>query len=86
MSMHSDRHIWLAWAERIRSWGLAEWVASLLEAIGPLGLLGAQALYVTQPVLQFFVTDNRLQALADLLEEPEETQGFVRLLREGGSR
>jgi hypothetical protein len=56
--------------------------ATLLEAAGPLTVLGAQALYVGQPVLRSFVPGKQIDALASMLENPAETQQFVVFLRE----
>jgi copper(I)-binding protein len=56
--------------------------AALLEAAGPLTLLGAQALYVSQPVLRSFVPGKQIDALATMLDNPAETQQFVVFLRE----
>jgi len=56
--------------------------ASLLEAAGPLTMLGAQAIYVGQPVLRSFVPGSQIDALANMLDNPAETQQFVVFLRE----
>ena len=72
-----SRADWSQWAESLRRFkldGLASW---LLEAGAPLTLLGAQALYVSQP----FVAGVKVKALAQMLEEEEETQAFARYLR-----
>jgi len=72
-----SRADWSQWAESLRRFkldGLASW---LLEAGSPLTLLTAQALYISQP----FVGGKRLDALAHMLEEEEETQAFVHYLR-----
>ncbi|HXD10773.1 MAG TPA: hypothetical protein VN653_11975 [Anaerolineales bacterium] len=72
-----SRADWSQWAESLRRFkldGLASW---LLEAGAPLTLLGAHALYVSQP----FVPDEKVTALAQMLEEEEETQAFARYLR-----
>jgi hypothetical protein len=49
----------------------------LLEAGGPLTVLGAQAVYLGQP----FLGGKKLDSLAHMLEEDEETQAFARYLR-----
>ena len=72
-----SRADWSQWAESLRRFkldGLASW---LLEAGAPLTLLGAQALFVSQP----FVPGEKIKALALMLEEESETQAFVRYLR-----
>jgi hypothetical protein len=54
--------------------GLASW---LLEAGSPLTVLGAQALYISQP----FAGGNNLESIAHMLEDEDETQAFVSYLR-----
>ena len=72
-----SRADWSHWTESLRRFkldGLASW---LLEAGAPLTLLGAQALVVSQP----FLPEGKINALAQMLEEDDETQAFVRYLR-----
>lgn len=71
---------WSHWAETLRRFkldGLASW---LFEAGAPLTMLGAQALYISQP----FLGGNRASlwvSFAHMLEEDEEVQAFARYLR-----
>ena len=72
-----QRSEWSKWAEslhRLRLDGFAAW---LLEAGGPLTILGAQAVYLSQP----FLGGKKLDALAHMLEEDKESQAFARYLR-----
>ena len=72
-----SRADWSQWAESLRRFkldGLASW---LLEAGSPLTLLGAQALYISQP----FVGGKQVESIAHMLEEKEETQAFAYYLR-----
>ena len=74
MPLHTD---WSKWVETLRRYkldGLASW---LLEAGAPLKLLGAQALYISQP----FVGGKQFEAIANMLEDEEETQAFAHYLR-----
>jgi hypothetical protein len=71
------RSEWSTWAESLRRLKLDGVAAWLLEAGGPLTVLGAQAVYLSQP----FMGGNKLDALAHMLEEDEETQAFARYLR-----
>ncbi len=80
--MSSDQHIWRVWASFLQRWGLENWVASLLEAAGPLTLLGAQVVYFSQPLLNRSVPEDHLEALARILEDSTHTQAFVNFLRE----
>ena len=56
-------------------------VAALLEATGPLNLLGAQAVYLGQPLFNLILPDGHSEALANVLENPEETRAFTEFLR-----
>ena len=71
-----------AWARRLRRWGLDRFAAAFLEASGPFNLIGAQLVYLGQPVLSSLVSDQQLNALAQVLEDPGRTQAFIECLRE----
>lgn len=71
------RSEWSEWAESLRRFKLDVVAAWLLEAGGPLTVLGAQAVYLGQP----FLGGKKLDSLAQMLEEEEETQAFARYLR-----
>ena len=68
---------WSKWAESLRNLKLDGIVAWLLEAGAPLTILGAQALYISQP----FVGGEKVDSLARMLEQEDETQAFARYLR-----
>lgn len=74
--------IWKNWAERIQKMGLQNFAAALLEATGPLNLIGAQMVYLGQPMLNSMIEDKHLQALANFLEEPEQTKAFIKFLKD----
>lgn len=78
--------VWQKWAERIKNWGLEDVVAALMEATGPLTILGAQVIYLAQPVLSTFIQDRNLTALVDLLEDAEQSRIFIGYLREESSQ
>ena len=71
------RSEWSTWAESLRRLKLDVLAAWLLEAGGPLTVLGAQAVYLGQP----FLGGKKLDSLAHMLEEDEESQAFARYLR-----
>jgi hypothetical protein len=71
------RSEWSKWAESLRRLKLDGFAAWLLEAGGPLTILGAQAVYLSQP----FAGGKKLDSLAHMLEEDEESQAFARYLR-----
>jgi len=72
-----QRSEWSEWAESLRRLKLDGFAAWLLEAGGPLTVLGAQAVYLSQP----FLGGKHLDPLAHMLEEDQESQAFARYLR-----
>jgi len=80
--MNFDRQIWDRWADSLYRWGLRDLAASLLEAAGPLTIVGAQMVYILQPLVGHGSTNTSLNALANLLEQPENVRNFVHILRE----
>lgn len=80
--MDSDRQLWWAWSVKLKQFGIAGWLAEFLEAAGPLNILGAQLLYIGQPLLSQFWSWNSLEKAAHLLENPVERLVFTRFLRE----
>ena len=60
---------------------LHHFTASLMEAAGPLTLLGAQAIYIGQPLLTLFLPRDQAQHLAGILENPAKCKSFIRALR-----
>ena len=64
------------WLQRVR---LNQPVAFLLEAIGPLAFLGAQAAFLVEPLLG--TSDKRIGDLARLLEDPTQVSELVERLR-----
>ena len=76
MQSHEKWHNWAETLRRYKLDGLASW---LLEAGSPLNLLGAQALYATQP----FAGGKHLETIAQMLEDEDETQAFTQFLRGG---
>ncbi len=81
--MNSNQHIWRVWVNKAYRWGVGDWAADFLEAAGPLATLGAQAIYLVQPFLSPILPEGHLEALAEILEEPDQTRAFALLLREG---
>ena len=70
-------------SERVARWlqrvGLNQPAAFLLEAIGPLAFLGAQAAFLVEPM--FGVSNNPIGDLARLLEDPTQVSELVERLR-----
>jgi hypothetical protein len=72
-----SRADWSHWAESLRRFkldGLASW---LFEAGAPLTILGAQAIYLSQP----FLGGKEWNSFAHMLEQEEEVQAFARYLQ-----
>jgi hypothetical protein len=65
----------------LRAWGVGGVAAELLENSGPLGFLGAQALYFAAPVLDPFASAHSLVGWAELLEDPEAVSRLAGQLR-----
>ena len=71
---------WSQWADSLRRLKLDGFVAWLLEAGSPLTVLGAQAIYISQP----FLGGEKTNAIAHMLEDENEMQAFTRTLRGEG--
>ncbi|MBN1146762.1 MAG: hypothetical protein JXA78_05875 [Anaerolineales bacterium] len=84
--MNADQHLWQVWASYLQRWGVKDWAAYLLEAVGPLAILGAQAIYIGQPLFNQWMPEGHLAALARLLEDSADTRSFVDFLREAPSQ
>jgi hypothetical protein len=61
----------LAWVARVKARGLGDALALALDALEPLGPLGAQVLWVLQPALGLFGAREAVQDIAQALEDPE---------------
>lgn len=68
---------WSEWADSLRRLKLDGFAAWFLEAGGPLTLLGAQLVYLSQ----LFMSGKNLNSLAHMLERDEDSQAFARYLR-----
>jgi hypothetical protein len=84
--MRIERSFWSRWAQFLQHWGLAEIAAVLLDAMGPLNIIFAQFVYIGQPFLGKPGSPNQWEALANLLENQEESRNFAAFLREGISQ
>jgi hypothetical protein len=69
------------WAARLQQWRMHQIAAALLEAGGPLKIVGAQLVFIGQPLFSGLLSGERLDLLAGILEEPEKTEAFVDFLR-----
>ncbi|GAB4522821.1 MAG: hypothetical protein Fur0018_05080 [Anaerolineales bacterium] len=63
-------------------WGITHHIAALLHAAGPLTVLGAQLLYLSEPFVAAGKTRTQWQTLAHILEDDEQQQLFIDYLLE----
>lgn len=59
------------WILDIKARGWARALSLLVDAIEPLGVLGAQVLYTAQPAMSVFGLGETVRGLAAALETPE---------------
>ena len=78
MKIQENREKWIESLYKLR---LQNLTATFLEALGPMNLLGAQLVYLSQPVLSPFIPKDQSQDLATILEDPSETTLFIEALR-----
>ena len=79
--MDKNHHIWRIWVKALHRWGVEDLVASFLEAAGPLTIIGAQLIYVGQPVLNGLIPSTHLSALTGMLEDDQQRDAFVGYIR-----
>ncbi len=80
--MSEQHHIWRIWARHLQNWGVKGFAAWLLEATAPVHLIGAQLVYISQPLLGVFITQDHVRSVASVLERPDETRALVHFLLE----
>ncbi len=69
------------WIKTLYKLRLQNLTATILEALGPMNILGAQLVYLTQPILPPFIASEQSQEFAKILEDPSETALFIKALR-----
>jgi hypothetical protein len=69
------------WIKTLHKMRLDNLMVTILEALGPLNILGAQLVYLSQPVLSAFIDEDQSQYFANILEDPSETRSFINALR-----
>lgn len=79
--MDETHPLWRNWGSFLRRHSLNEFAAAILEAAGPLTVLGAQMAYILQPFFSPKPT-NQWQAFTELLENPEQSRMFAAYLRQ----
>jgi hypothetical protein len=71
------------WIDEIRARGLTDALRVALDALEPLGPVGAQLLWVVQPVSGLVGGREIMGKLAEALEEPGGVERLRQLLDEG---
>lgn len=77
-----DTAVMHSWAARLQQWRVHQVAAALLEAAGPLKIIGAQLVFIGQPLFTGLFSGKQLETLAGMLEEPDKTEKFIQFLRE----
>jgi len=80
-NMDEERRYWAEWAQALQRWNLEGLIGFFLRAVGPLGLILAQAVYIGQPIFSTG-TGESWQAAARLLEDRSARDDFLELLQE----
>jgi hypothetical protein len=80
--MDAQPNSWHTWAQLLQRWGGCHMAAMALEAAGPLTFVGAQMVYIGQPILKQVFSPSGLNALAEMLEDPQQAQAFAAYLRQ----
>jgi hypothetical protein len=75
--MVTDQQIWQSWANSLQRWGLADSAVLILDLLGPVSILGAQLIYLSQP----FFPNESVRAASHLLENPDRLRAFTGLLK-----
>lgn len=68
------------WVDEVKARGLGDALSIALDALEPLGPLGAQALFIAQPFAGLFGAAGAVGDLAQALEEPGGVEALRRLL------
>jgi hypothetical protein len=84
-SIAATRPEWPRWSDFLRKYGLEGAAVFLLEAAGPLAVLGAQVFHFTSPFMPMSLNEPQREALANMLEDRQEALAFAAYLREGKS-
>ncbi len=73
LCMNPPRNYWRQWAVTLRRFQLTEFIHVILEAAAPMTSLGAQAIYFGSSLFP----NDQLRALANMLDDPNETHAFA---------
>jgi hypothetical protein len=62
------------WVKQIQARGLGDALGLALDVLEPLGVLGAQLIWVAQPVLGVWFKRDTVRSIAQTLETPGEVE------------
>lgn len=82
--METSDVIWSKWIDRISDRGYNSLFSTLLDALKPLSLVLAQAIYFGSPILSPFIPSRSIIAAAELLEDRSALDHFCHQLGTGG--
>ncbi len=68
------------WVTQLQARGLGDALGLALDVLEPLGILGAQLMWVAQPVLGVWVGRETVRSIAQTLETPSELEQIRRFL------
>lgn len=71
--MQVNQDIWNQWAQYLQRYHLLGLFRFLLNAAGPIRIVAAQSLWMTQP----FVQNSIISQLASVLEDQEQSIAFL---------
>jgi hypothetical protein len=72
VSGEAEQLAWIEkWARRIEAMGLSSMALLLIETARPFGLLGGQALLMTQPLLTGIVDETTVKRTTALMDSPD---------------
>lgn len=68
------------WVTQLQARGLGDALGLALDVLEPLGVLGAQLIWVAQPVLGVWFQRDTVRSIAQTLETPGEVEQIRRFL------
>ena len=78
----AENKTFYAWADKIKSIGLATPLAFFLEAYKPRLFITGQFIIIGQPILSMFFSPRLMHNVVTLLSERTEFESFVSLLEQ----
>jgi hypothetical protein len=71
--MQVNQYNWNQWAQYLQQYHLMGIFLFLLDAAGPIRVIAAQSLYLTQP----FIRNSIISQLAEILEDSAKSKAFL---------